>query len=446
MATIAHGEVRTSEKPTRVRYWVVFFAVTLAIITYIDRVALSQAAPRITRDLGLTNKQMGWVFFCFLTAYALFEIPSGFLGDRLGPRNVLMRIVVSWSVFVAATGQVFNWISLMIVQTLFGAGEAGAFPNIAKAFSVWLPQEERVRAQGIVWLSARWGGAFTPAIVFLIFQVVSWRMAFGIFGCIGAVWAVFFYRWFRDRPGDNPGVNSAELALISHNPAHGHGSVPWGKFVRSKQVWMLAGQYFCLSYSWYFAITWLPTYLKDARHLDPTAREFPILAGLPLFLGGIGCLLSGFISKPLTRLTGSVTMTRRVLGCIAFLGASSMIFLSTMLKSPVYAVVAFALSSFSNDLAMPGSWGACMDVGGRNAGTLSGTMNMSGNLGGALASLVAPYILSLAHEDWNVVLYVAASVYFVGTFFWIFMDPVTPIDRADVHVEPDADDVLPVVP
>jgi sugar phosphate permease len=446
MATIARGEAGIFERPTKVRYWVVFFAVTLAIITYIDRVALSQAAPTIRQDLGLTKQQLGLVFTFFLIAYALFEIPSGFLGDRLGARKVLMRIVISWSVFVAATGQVFNWMSLMIVQTLFGAGEAGAFPNIAKAFSMWLPQDERVRAQGIVWLSARWGGAFTPAIVFLIFQVVSWRTAFGIFGCIGAVWAVFFYRWFRDRPSDNPGVNVAELALLSHNPAHGHGSVPWAKFVRSKQVWMLAGQYFCLSYSWYFAITWLPTYLKEARHLDPTAREFPILAGLPLFLGGIGCLLSGFISKPLTRLTGSVTMTRRVLGCIAFIGAGSMIFLSTMLKNPVYAVVAFALSSFSNDLAMPGSWGACMDVGGRSAGTLSGAMNMSGNLGGALASSAAPFILSRTHDDWNVVLYVAAGVYFVGAFFWLFIDPVTPIDHAERAVEPDADDVVPLVP
>src|SRR4051812_29499656 len=178
MASTVSSANRGYERATKVRYWVVFFAVVLAIITYIDRVALSQAAPQISKDLGLSKTQMGWVFFCFLTAYALFEIPSGFLGDRLGPRTVLMRIVVSWSVFVAATGRAFNLISLLIVQTLFGAGEAGAFPNIAKAFSVWLPAEERVRAQGIVWLSARWGGAFTPSIVFLILQLVSWRNAF----------------------------------------------------------------------------------------------------------------------------------------------------------------------------------------------------------------------------------------------------------------------------
>ncbi|MEP6716938.1 MAG: MFS transporter [Terriglobia bacterium] len=427
--------MRGTERPTRVRYWVVFFAVALAVVTYVDRVALSQAAPKISHDLNLTKTQMGWVFFGFLTAYALFEIPSGYLGDKLGPRSVLMRIVISWSVFVAATGQAFNWISLIVIQTCFGAGEAGAFPNIAKVFSVWLPQEERVRAQGIVWLSARWGGAFTPYLVFLIFQVVSWRAAFGIFGLVGFVWALFFYRWFRDRPADNPNVNRAELELLreASERAQGHGSVPWGKFLRSPTVWLLAGQYFCLSYSWYFSITWLPTYLKEARGLDPSTKEFAILAGLPLFLGGIGAIFSGFISKPLTRLTGSVTATRRLLGCTGFLGASSLIVLSTFLANPILAVVALAFASFSNDLIMPGAWGACMDVGGRYAGTLSGTMNMMGNLGGALASAIAPYILKFSGDNWNAVLYTAAAVYFAGTFFWITLDPVTPLESEPAH-------------
>jgi len=429
MASNAPGANAADMKPSKVRYWVVFFAVTLAIITYIDRVALSQAAPQITKDLGLSKQQMGWVFFCFLTAYALFEIPSGYLGDKLGPRRVLMRIVVAWSVFIAATGQAFNWISLTVIQTLFGAGEAGAFPNIAKAFSVWLPQDERVRAQGIVWLFARWGGAVTPALVFAILKYVSWRTAFGLFGCLGAIWAVCFYRWFRDRPAENPKVNAAELELLRSSHAHAHGSVPWGTFLRSPQVWMLGGQYFCLSYSWYFSITWLPTYLKEARHLGPA--EIASVAGLPLFLGGIGCLFSGFIAKPLTRLTGSVTATRRLLGCFGFLSAASLIVLSTLISNPIYAVVALAFASFSNDLVMPGSWGACMDVGGRNAGTLSGTMNMAGNLGGAVASAVAPYILNLANNDWNKVLYVAAAIYFLGTFFWIAMDPVTPLETND---------------
>ncbi len=422
-----------NERPSKVRYWVVVFAVTLAIITYIDRVALSQAAPRISKELGLSKQQMSWVFFGFISAYALFEIPSGVMGDKLGPRSVLMRIVVWWSFFIALTGRAWNFISLVVIQTLFGMGEAGCFPNIAKAFSVWLPPDERVRAQGIVWLSARWGGAVTPAIVFLIFQVMSWRTAFGIFGILGGVWAVFFFRWFRDNPSDNPKVNAGELRLLK-SAVHGsaHGNIPWGKFVRSPQVWLLCAQYFCLSYSWYFYITWLPTYLKEARHFDPSTGGFAILAGLPLFLGGIGSIFSGFIAKPLTRLTGSVTRTRRILAITGFLSASMLLIFSTTLQNPVAAIIAMAFASFCNDLSMPGSWGSCMDVGGHYAGTLSGTMNMMGNAGGALAPVVAGYILKYTHENWNVVIYVAAAVYFLGAFFWLALDPVTPLEKQAV--------------
>jgi MFS transporter, ACS family, glucarate transporter len=431
MASRAPDVPRVEEmKPTRVRYWVVVFAVTLAIITYIDRVALSQAAPQISKDLNLSKEQMGWVFFGFILSYALFEIPSGYLGDRLGARRVLMRIVIWWSFFIAATGQAWNWISLLVIQTLFGAGEAGCFPNIAKAFSVWLPRDERTRAQGIVWLSARWGGAFTPALVFLIFQYVSWRAAFAIFGTLGVVWAIFFYRWFRDRPSEKLAVNKAERELLREAEAHAHkhGPVPWKKFFQSPQVWLLCAQYFCLSYSWYFSITWLPTYLREARHLDSTTKEFAILAGMPLFFGGIGAFISGFLTAKLSRVTGSIGATRKLLGCGGFLGAAMLMAASTLLENPVIAVVALALASFCNDITLPGAWSACMDVGGPYAGTLSGTMNMMGNAGGALASAMAPYILRASGQNWNNVIYVAAGIYFVGTVFWALVDPVTPIE------------------
>src|SRR6185437_2942420 len=131
--TQARDEMRMTERPTRVRYWVIVFAVTLAVITYIDRVAMSFAAPLVSRDLGLTQVQMGLAFSAFVTAYALFEIPSGFLGDWIGPRKVLMRIVLWWSAFIALTGATWNFASLFTTQALFGAGEAGCFPNLTKA-------------------------------------------------------------------------------------------------------------------------------------------------------------------------------------------------------------------------------------------------------------------------------------------------------------------------
>jgi MFS family permease len=418
-------------RPTRTRYWVIVFAVTLAVITYIDRVCISQAARSITKDLGLTPVEMGYAFSAFAWAYALFEIPGGWLGDWMGARKVLMRIVIWWSFFTAATGWVWNLTSLIVTRGLFGAGEAGCFPNLTKAFTTWLPSEERVRAQGIMWMSARWGGAFTPLLVVVVFDYMSWRRAFELFGAIGVIWAIFFYRWYRDNPRDQKSVNTAELALLheAQELASGHGDVPWKKFLLSRTVWMLWVQYFCLAYGWYFYITWLPTYLQESRGV--AFHKSALLAGLPLFFGGLGSLFCGFISSHVARWTGSVIKTRRCMAYIGFSGASLLLILSTNIKDPLWAMLAMGLASFSNDLVMPGSWGACMDVGGKYAGTLSGSMNMMGNFAGGIAPIAVGYILQWTDHNWAITFYVSAAIYFMGTFCWMFLDPVTPLDQPE---------------
>src|SRR5713226_1610915 len=199
---------------TRVRRGVVVAAVTLAIITYIDRVCISQAAPAMRANLSLSAVQMGWAFTVFSWAYALFEIPGGWLGDRLGPRRVLTRVVLWWSFFTAATGWVWNAPSLIVTRALFGAGEAGCFPNLTRVFTTWLPVRERERAQGLLWFAARWSGAFTPLLVAYVLDVMTWRHAFLLFGLPGVVWAAAFYRWYRDDPRKHPSINAAELAQL----------------------------------------------------------------------------------------------------------------------------------------------------------------------------------------------------------------------------------------
>ena len=334
------------QKATRVRYWVIVFAATLAVITYIDRVALSFAAPFISKDLGLDSRHMGLAFTAFGVAYAAFEIPGGYLGDRLGPRSVLMRIVLWWSFFTAATGSTFNFISIATTQFFFGAGEAGCFPNLTKTFTIWLPSKERVRAQGIMWLSARWGGAFTPPLVALVMGLVGWRHTFQIFGGLGVIWAVIFYRWYRNNPLDNPKLNEAERELVRTASANArpHGDVPWGRFVTSRQVWMLCLQYFCLSYGWYFYITWLPTYLGQARHLD--VKSVAIFGIAPLFMGGLGNLASVFIAGRLAPWVGSMAQTRRIMAYIGFTGASMFLLLSTQMNDPADGDVVYRPGQF----------------------------------------------------------------------------------------------------
>lgn len=413
--------------PTHARHWVIVFAVTLAVIQYIDRVAISQAAPLISADLSLSPQQMGWVFSAFTLAYALFEIPGGYLGDRIGPRRVLLRIVVWWSFFTAATGWVWNWSSLVATRFLFGAGEAGCFPNLTKAFNRWLPAPERSRAQGIMWMSARWGGAAAPLLVYACLQFADWRTTFLLFGGLGVVWAVIFHLWYRDDPRRHPAVNAAEAALLPAEPApgSGHHLVPWGKLVRSRTVWCLCFQYAALSYAWYFYVTWFPTYLLKARGFD--LKQSALLAGTPLLLGGCGALVAGWIAPHLARRLGSVRRARCGLGAGGLAASAALLLLSISTANPYWAVAFIALASFCTDLTLPGAWTTCMDVGGRFVGTLGGTMNMMGNFGGFLSPIVAGYLLQQT-GSWTPAFHVTVAVYVLGAAAWLLLDPVTPLE------------------
>ncbi|HXK08524.1 MAG TPA: MFS transporter [Vicinamibacteria bacterium] len=420
--------VAPSPAPTRTRYWVVAFGVALAVIQYVDRVCISQAAPLISRDLRLTDWQMGWVFALFTLAYALFEIPCGWLGDRIGPRKVLLRIVLWWSFFTTATGWAWSWVSLSATRFLFGAGEAGCFPNLTKALNRWLPVRERSRAQGLLWMSARWGGAATPLLVFFTLQFVPWRTAFLLFGLLGVLWAAAFFAWYRDDPREHPAVNAAEAALLPPEPAvPSHDvEVPWGLWLRSRTVWCLCGQYWALSYVWYFFITWFPTYLLKARGFD--MRQSAWLAGLPLLLGGFGSLAAGWLAPGLGRRLGSARWARRGLGAFGNLGGAVLLVVSTLLADPYLAVLAIALVSFFNDLAVPGSWATCMDIGGRCVATLGGVMNMMGNLGGFVSPIVTGYVVERT-GSWTLTFFVSAAVYVLGAACWLALDPVTPLEE-----------------
>ena len=424
------NQFATASHATRARHVVLWFASSLAIITYLDRVCISQAAPLIQEGLGLDKVQMGLAFTAFGWAYALFEIPGGWLGDRIGPRKVLMRVVSMWSLFTIATGWAWNLASLVTFRFLFGVGEAGCFPNITKAFTLWFPSGERVRAQGVLWLSARWGGAFTPLLVGWMLASghdgqpglgLHYKWVFLSFGFIGMVWAALFYRWFRNHPQDHPSVNPAELAHIGIADHSGDHVMPWGKLLASRTVWMLWAQYFFMSYAWYFYITWFPTYLKE-HFTTLTEMQRALLACVPLFFGGSGSMIAGLISARLDRAVGSVARTRRILGVAGMSAAGVMLLISMELHQPLFSVLAVGMASLLSDISLPGSWGACMDVGGRYTGALCGSMNMMGNIGGAIAPMVVPIVLLHTHNNWNANIHLFADAYFLAAFCWAFVN------------------------
>lgn len=413
-------------KPTRVRYGVVGFALSLATLAYVQRVAIAQAAGPISAELGLGKIEMGMVFGAFGLSYALFEIPMGLLGDKLGVRRVLAQIVLLWSFFTALTGAAWSLTSMWIIRFLFGAGEAGCFPNLTRMLSQWLPRAERVKAQSLMWACTRWGAAATPPLVLIAINLFGWRWAFVAFGMLGAVWCAFFLTRFKDNPADDPRVNAAELAMLEDAQTlvtQEHGG--WVQLLLKPQALLLMVQYFCWSYIWYFFVTWMPTYLIEAWGQSPsqTAR----LSILPLLMGGAGALVSGQIP---------LRVPRRLIAIGAFVAVGIMLLLVERSASVGIAIGLLAAISFSGDLTVPISWNTCVEVGKRYTATMSASMNMFANFSGFLAPVLGGFILANASKSWPFMLDVMAAVAFFGAFCWLFIKVPEPDATPDGNLAP----------
>ena len=403
------------EKPTRARYFVVLLAISLAVLSYVQRVAISQAAEPIAHDLHLPKQQMGLIFGAFGLAYALFEIPMGLLGDRLGVRRVLTQIVLAWSVCTALTGAAWNVASMVVIRFLFGAGEAGCFPNLTRMLSAWMPARERVTAQALMWAFARWGGAITPPLALLAITLFGWRWAFVHFAAAGLIWCAVFLFWFRDDPAQHRSVNAAERQLLEESrvlTSHRAGQAHWLSVLLTRPVLVLGLQYFCFSYVWYFYITWLPTYLREGRGQSPARAA--ALSVLPLLFGGIGSLTTGLAPKRLPR---------KAIAFGGFMATAILLVAVTRLHSVVPAMLAMGLASFASDLTMPISWDACVEIGGSYCATVAASMNMLGNLGGFVAPVIGGVILAHTHGNWNLVIEVMAVLAVISALCWLYLDP-----------------------
>ena len=278
------------------RHRVLSLLFLLSMVTYLDRVCIAVAGPEMQKDLGLSPSQWGWVVGIFALSYALFEIPSGALGDRIGPRKVLTRIVLWWSAFTSLTGLVSSFYLLLATRFAFGMGEAGAYPNASSSISRWFPLAERARAHGTVWMASRVGGALTPLLVVPIVAAWGWRSAFYLFGIIGVVWAAAWYWWYRDYPTEMPGVTAEELAHIGDSSARrAHHSLPWAQVVKNPNFWVILLMYHAYCWGSYFYVSWMPTYLRLGRGF--TADEMKIYAMLPFVAGALGNLTGGIAQR-----------------------------------------------------------------------------------------------------------------------------------------------------
>jgi MFS family permease len=409
---------------TRVRYQVLAFTVALAGVTYLDRVCIARAKGEIQADLGLTEVQMGFAFSAFTLAYALFEIPTGAWGDRIGPRRVLTRIVAWWSSFTIATAAAFSYTSLLAIRFLFGMGEAGAFPNSSKVISRWFPSAERGTAQGIFFAGAHLGGGLTPMLVGALLTVMSWRWTFAIFGLVGFVWAWAWYGWFRDEPADHPAVNLAERKYIESgrldDRPHHLDARRLGRILSDRNVIALCLMYFTQAYGFYFNLTWLPTYLEKARGFKDPALG--LLAGLPLILSAVADLTGGLTTDVLVRARG-LRAGRCGIGGASLLVAGVAMIAGAAVEDPLAAALLIALSGAADSFLLGAAWGTCLDIAGHDAGLVTGAMNTAGQLGAVLSPIILPFFLPKGAENWATPLYIAGALYLAGSACWLFIDP-----------------------
>jgi MFS family permease len=402
------------------------FALGATAVAYLDRVCISTAAPAIKADLALSDAQMGYVFSAFTLAYALFEVPSGWLADRFGARAMLTRIVLWWSAMTAATGLAQGFASLVALRWLFGMGEAGVFPSLTRAFGRWLPVRERGAAFGLTLMAAALGGAATQPLVVALLEHVSWRQAFPIFGAVGVVYAAAWFAWFRDDPRAHRSVNQAEIAEIGSDPPTAHPAVPWGRLLRSRNLAALCAMYFGAIYGWYFYLTWLPTYLLRARGFD--LSQVGWLAALPLLGIATGSLVGGFLSDRLTRGYGA-RVGLRAPGVIGLPLAAVAIVAAVTAQDPRTSAYCLAAAAGLAALGVAPGWSVCLAIGGRHAGVVSGAMNTFGNLGGVTSPIVVGWCLTL-WGSWQAPLFTVAAFYVFAALCWLRVDPTEPLDLA----------------
>src|SRR5450830_1559968 len=416
-------------RPSIGRWYILVLISVMYLITYLDRVNISVAAPVISKEFGFDKITMGVIFSAFVWAYAMFQVPGGWLGDRFGARNVLTIIVSYWSIMTAATAAATGATSFVIVRFLFGIGEAGAFPGATRAMQLWYPRQERGFVQGITHSASRIGAAIAPPIVVLIMTTLGWQAVFYISGVIGIVWSLWWYLAYRNLPEEHRLVNRAELEHIRGVDEKGNvnqanvgkkPSVPWATLLRSPNMWAIMCAYFTYVYCLWIFLSWLPSYLVEFRHF--TLLKVGLLASLPLWAGVVGDTVGGLATDWLLAKTGNIKFSRRVVAITGMLGCAVFIVPAALTEDAYTAVYCLTASMFFLECTIGPSWAVPMDIGGEVSGTVSGMMNMAGNIGGALSPIVFGVLVQFG--SWQAPFIVAASLLVLGSAVWGFwLDP-----------------------
>jgi len=401
----------------------------LTVITYLDRVCISVAGPRIQDSLHLSPTQWGWVTGIFSLSYAAFEIPTGLLGDRIGARKVLTRVVLWWSAFTTFTGMAGGYYSMLVTRFLFGAGEAGAFPNISVVIARWFPIHERGRAFGIILAATQLGGALAPLLVVPIQIRYGWHTSFYVFGIVGVAWAALWYAWYRDSPAQKSGVTAAEIAETQGLVSGTHHTLPWGLALRSINFWRVPTICFCYIYTNVFFATWFHTYLVKAHGFS---EKQLLLSSLPFFVAACANLAGGLASHLLVKRIG-LKWGRCSIGVLG-LGVACVSMIAVFFAQSPYAALALLCLSYAGiTFQQPIMFAVCLDIGGAYSGAIVGCMNSASGVAGFVASLAFGYLVGHT-GNYNLPFVPMAALLLIGAYTWLKFDPTEQLTCAAANL------------
>jgi MFS family permease len=400
------------------RYQVLLMLSLLSMITFLDRVSLSAASTHIMESLSISTIQWGWILGIFTISYALFEVPTGWLGDMYGGKKILMRVVIWWSIFTILTGFANGFWMLLSIRFLFGVGEAGAYPNTSIILSKWFPAFERARAQAMIWGASRVGAALTPFIVLPIQQHYGWQSSFYILGVIGIIWCVFFFKTQKEDPVNDPSISQEELhEIVTHREmadANAHEKINFWSGFKYRNFTFLLIMYITYAIGAYFFQSWFHTYLEKGRHM--TKDSLLWAASLPYLLGMIGCLSGGWLSDKACAKWGK-KWGRRIVPMIGLFVAGICIITAANISDNVTAIVCLGIGMAFMDVTAPAAWAVAMDLGGEKSGTVSGAMNSAGLLGAYVMTTMFGYLAN--NYGYNFPLLVIGIIVLLGSILWL---------------------------
>ncbi|MEA5259905.1 MFS transporter [Arcicella aquatica] len=398
------------------RHQVLLVLAILSVITFLDRIAFSTAGERITKELGLSPVQWGWILGSFTLAYALFEVPTGLLGDKIGAKSVLIRVVLWWSFFTVLTGFSTGFVMLLGIRFLFGIGEAGAYPNIAIALAKWFPANERGQAQAIIWGASRLGAGLTPLVVIPIQQRYGWEASFYVLGFVGVIWVIFWYFWHKEDPTQAKDISKSELdEILAKRQLDNHADkVPFRKFLKSKNLWFLMGMYACYATGIYFFQTWLPKYLQQGRGVSEDQLKY--ISSIAFLLAAFGCFMGGFISDILVKKYGK-KWGRRIVPMTGMGISGIFLIISALTVNNTVAIVLLSLGMAFMDVTAPVAWAVSMDIGGNRSGSISGAMNSAGLLVAYLNTVSFGYLVT--NFGYNFPVLLLGVIVIIGAFLWL---------------------------